>query len=286
MSRVTRSHPLEFGATEPHPEGFAERHSFLSGLFERVFGAGSAPHSAEDLSLPRAIGEVPRPNSVPSAPSGERVGPASAPESVASATASALPTPADEIERLVLHVAASDRPARVRHVLLNPVAPLDAPLAGLDCAAFASHFARALSLEGRAILVMFGEGSGRRLGLSDLVAGTASFSEAIHRETGSRLHILPPGHSRITPGEGLNMVMDALAETYDFVVLAVLDEDQEAGRRLALSLASRADQAVMVCEDPSGHPDVMALSQALRDAGAGDVLVARLHLARAQTLAA
>jgi succinoglycan biosynthesis transport protein ExoP len=280
MSRVTRSPSLEFGATEPHPEGFAERNSFFSGLLSRVFGAAQPSQGAEDLSPPRAIGEVPRPASmVASAPAEHMAAPAQ--------TLSAAPySPTDEIERLVLHVAASDRPARVRRVLLTHVVPVDAPLAGLDCAAFASQFARALSLEGRTILVIFGAGSGRRLGLSELVSGTASFSEAIHRETGSRLHILPPGHSRTLPGEGLNGVMDALAETYDFVVLAALDEDQEASRALALWLAPRADQVVIACEDTAQNPDVMVLRDALRGAGAGDVLAARMGSTRAQTLAA
>ena len=280
MSRVTRSQSLEFGATEPHPEGFAERNSFFSGLINRVFGGASQGQGADDLALPRAIGEVPRPASVVVTPPVEQM------DAPTDHLSSAAPSPSDEIERLVLHVAASDRPARVRRVLMTHVAPPDAPLAGLDCAAFASQFARALSLEGRTILVIFGAGSGRRLGLSELVSGTASFSEAIHRETGSRLHILPPGHSRTVPGGGLNMVMDALAETYDFVVLAALDEDPQAARALALSLAPRADQAVIACEDTSQNPDVMVLRDALREAGAGDVLAARMGSTRAQTLAA
>ena len=280
MSRVTRSQSLEFGATEPHPEGFAERNSFFSGLINRVFGGASQLQNADDLALPRAIGEVPRPASVVVNAPLERM---AAPAQTSSV---ALPSPMDEIERLVLHVAASDRPARVRRVLMTHVAPVDAPLAGLDCAAFASQFARALSLEGRTILVIFGQGSGRRLGLSELVSGTASFAEAIHRETGSRLHILPPGHSRTVPGDGLNMVMDALAETYDFVVLAVLDENPEDARALAFSLAPRADQAVIACGDTSQNPDVMVLRDALREAGAGDVLAARMGSSKAQILAA
>ena len=280
MSRVTRSQSLEFGATEPHPEGFAERNSFFSGFLNRVFGGASQAQGAEDLSLPRAIGEVPRPASVPPSAPVERVAAPAEAAPVASAS------PMDEIGRLVLHVAASDRPARVRRVLMTHVAPVDAPLAGLDCAAFASQFARALAFEGRTILVIFGAGSGRRLGLSELVSGTASFSEAIHREAGSRLHILPPGHCRTVPGVGLNVVMDALAETYDFVVLAALDEDPQAARALALSLAPRADQAVIACEDATQNPDVMVLRDALREAGAGDVLAARMGSTRAQILAA
>jgi polysaccharide biosynthesis transport protein len=282
MSRVTRSHPLEFGATEPHPEGFAERGSFLSGLFNfsRMFRAAADQQGQLDLSLPRAIGEVPRPAAGASAVPVER------PVSWQQAPATGAQSLAEEIERLVLHVAASDRPARAQRILVTHVSCAEAPLGGLDCAAFASQFARALSLEGRAILVSFGAGSDGRIGLSELIEGSVSFSEAIHREAGSRLHILPPGHRRALPGEGLNVVMEALAETYDFVVLAMLDDDREAAQKLSLALAPRADHAVIGCAGQAGSPEVMALRNGLCEAGAGSVLAARMGMVRADVLAA
>ena len=82
------------------------------------------------------------------------------------------------------------------------------------------------------------------------------------------------------------MVMEALAETYDFVVLAVLDEERPAARALALALAPRADQAVIAFDPAASAPDVSALRDALREAGAGDVLAARLNSAQAQIMAA
>ena len=282
MSRVTQSHSMEFGATEPRMEGFRERGSFLSGLFDmgRRFRNAEPLQNPSDLALPRAIGEVPR-LPVGSPPLND-----AHVSSQTSTTSAPSLSPGDEIERLVLHVAASDRPAQACRVLVTHVPCEEAPLGGLDCAAFASQFARALAFEGRAILVIFGAGSGRRLGLSDLVAGTASFSEAIHRESGSRLHILPPGHGRVEPGAGLSAAMDALAETYDFVVLAVLDEDRDAAQALALSLAPVANHAVIGCAGQTGSPDMIDWSQALKEAGAQDVLAARLGASRAQELAA
>ena len=278
MSRVTQSYSMEFGATEPRMEGFRERGSFLSGLFDfsRMFRSSEPLLLPNDITLPRTIGEVPRPVSKAAA--------LIAPEGVTQRAV--LQPQGDEIERLVLHVAASDRPAQARRVLVTHVPSSDAPLGGLDCAAFASQFARALSLEGRAILVVFGAGSGRRLGLSDLVAGTASFSEAIHRETGSRLHILPPGHGRVEPGAGLAAAMDALAATYDFVVLAVLDEDRAVAQELALSLAPCADHAVIGCAGQTGSPDMIDWRNALKDAGAKDVLAARVGAGRVAEMAA
>jgi hypothetical protein len=245
-----------------------------------MFRASGDLQGPVDLSLPRAIGEVPRPaagNPSTAVPAAERV---------VVSPAVGGPSSADEIERLVLHVAASDRPARAQRILVTHVPSTDAPLGALDCADFSSHFARALSLEGRAILVIFGAGSDRRAGLSELIDGSVSFSEAIHREAGSRLHILPPGYRRAAPGEGLNVVMDALAETYDFVVLAMLDEDREAAQNLSLALAPRADHAVIGCAGQTGSPEVVALRDGLSEAGAGAVLAARMGMMRAEDLAA
>jgi hypothetical protein len=281
MSRVTPSHPLEFGATEPRTEGFREHGSLLSGLLNigKIFGNASLPASPADLSLPRIIGELPRPASLPM-PLAEE------PAAVPARHAEPAPTPADEIERLVLHVAASDRPARAKRLLVTHAPGSDHPLSHLDCTAFASQFARALALEGRAILVVFGAGSASRPGLSELIDGSASFSQAIHREAGSRLHILPAGYRRSAAGDGLAVVMDALAETYDFVILAVLDEDSVAQELLARALAPRIDHAVIGCVGPIGSPETVAMRDALRQEGAAEIIAARIGLSARGEMAA
>ncbi|MDB5642307.1 MAG: lipopolysaccharide biosynthesis protein [Hyphomicrobiales bacterium] len=189
----------------------------------------------------------------------------------------------DEIERLAAHIAAAGRTDRARRVLITHPSSVEAPLAGLDCAAFASQFARSLAHEGRTILVIFGAGGGSRPGLSELIDGSASFSEAIHRESGSRLHILPSGHARAVTGGGLNVVLDALADTYDFVVLSVTDESSDALRRLALTLGPRADHVLIGCPGQTGSPDMIALRDALKDEGAGEVIAARIGLTRAES---
>jgi hypothetical protein len=152
----------------------------------------------------------------------------------------------------------------------------EAPLAGLDCAAFASRLARTLSSEGRTILVIFGAGGGVRPGMSELIDGSASFSEAIHREAGSRLHILPSGHGRAAPGSGLNVVLDALSDTYDYVVLSASDEDADGLRRLAIALAPRIDHVLIGCSGQTGSPDMVAFRDALKDEGAGEVMSVRM----------
>ncbi|WP_197028294.1 Wzz/FepE/Etk N-terminal domain-containing protein [Bosea sp. 117] len=65
----------------------------------------------------------------------------------------------------------------------------------------------------------------RAPGLTDLLFGVATFSEAIHRETGSRCHVIPPGRGGSNPdglasADRLILILSALAQTYDHVVVA------------------------------------------------------------------
>jgi hypothetical protein len=182
----------------------------------------------------------------------------------------------DEIERLASHIAGKGPVDRARRVLITHGALAETPLAGLDCAAFSSQLARALSTEGRTILVIFGAGGGVRPGMSELIDGSASFSEAIHREAGSRLHILPSGRGRAAPCGGLNVVLDALSDTYDYVVLSASDEDAEGLRRLTIALASRVDHVLIGCAGQAGSPDMVAYRDALKDEGAGEVIAVRM----------
>jgi hypothetical protein len=190
---------------------------------------------------------------------------------------------AAEIDRLAAHVARAGSGGRVRRILITHSSSRETPLAGLDCAAFASQFARALAQEGRTILVIFGAGGGSRPGLSELVDGSASFSEAIHREAGARLHILPSGRNRATTGGALNVVLDALSDTYDFVVLSVTDESSDALRRMVLALGPRTDHVLIGCPGQTGSPDMIALRDALKDEGAGEVIAARISLTRVES---
>ena len=101
---------------------------------------------------------------------------------------------------------------------------------------------RALAAKGRAVLVDLGPGPQNWLrdvarfqgdhfvGLSDALAGAASFEAALHRDALSRLDILPAGESDAAIAEGLDEALVALAESYDFVVAHVDDwRDEAAG---------------------------------------------------------
>ena len=97
--------------------------------------------------------------------------------------------------------------------------------------------ARRLGNEGRSILVRLDDADGGadalalggEPGVRDLIAASASFSEAIRRDPRSRLHVIPAGPraaSDEVPAEPgpieaaeLSGVLDALARTYDFIWL-------------------------------------------------------------------
>ncbi|MCC3247267.1 exopolysaccharide transport family protein [Methylocystis sp. WRRC1] len=143
---------------------------------------------------------------------------------------------------------------------------------------------RNLSRRGRTLLAVADRGAaaydalvhapqGAPKGMADLVTGVADFAEVIHRDVGSRLHVMPGGvHEGETRYE-LALVVDALAHTYDFVVFA-------ASRVEARRLAPFVDLAFVLGGDAEAESLRAELAQAGADAqllegGAGaDDLVA------------
>jgi len=266
MIRVGEAYRPEVGH-ERSSTGFLGGASFVATL-RRIFGVEGELIGAPVLPIQAGDGQAPRPAAT--------LSPMTAEPMVAPASTDEFGPRNDEIDRLAAHLAGSGRRDRAKRILITHSSTAEAPLAGLDCAAFASQLARSIAHEGRTILVIFGAGGGARPGLSELIDGSASFSEAIHREAGSRLHILPSGHGRAVTGSGLNVVLDALSDTYDFVVLSATDEDRDALRRLSLTLAPRADHVLIGCPGQMGSPDMVALRDALKDEGAGEVIAARI----------
>ena len=93
--------------------------------------------------------------------------------------------------------------------------------------------ARALARDSRVILVDCGtkpdvlrdlvtsETEQPVAGLGDLLAGKTTFAEVIHRDPASRLHLVPYGaHGEAREDGSFGLLVEALAETYDDVVLA------------------------------------------------------------------
>jgi uncharacterized protein involved in exopolysaccharide biosynthesis len=86
----------------------------------------------------------------------------------------------------------------------------------LDGCRVALALGRALVADRRTILVDFcadprADFSPR--GLADLIAGTVTFEDAIHRDRGSRLHLLPAGRGGLPTSEAYWPVLEALSQT-------------------------------------------------------------------------
>lgn len=94
-------------------------------------------------------------------------------------------------------------------------------------------------------------------GLSDLLTGGADFTEAIHRDIGSRLHVMPGGVAEGAERDDLSLVVAAVAHTYDFVVFA-------ASAAQALDLAWHVDLAFVLGGDAAAE----ALRATLAEEGA------------------
>lgn len=171
----------------------------------------------------------------------------------------------------------TDRAARA--LVLPPSARTAVPAAALSVA-------RRLSGESRTILIDFDRrnpvvdpnglagGSGlssstEPLGLTDLLAGKASFAEVIHRDAGSRLHVVPAGRLEFESDgrRAIDLVLGALGETYETIVMnAPAPTDS-----LTLDLAAEADVVMMVHAGEWSIADVEAARAALaRDAAARD----------------
>ena len=153
-------------------------------------------------------------------------------------------------------------------------------------------FARDLAREGRAIVIELDESSlfdfgrltsnapycgaistGEEPGLCDLLNGTASFAEVIRRDPASRLHFLRVGHDCELNLHEFALVLDALAETYDFLLMIAPPLSQNS---IAIKIAPKADFAVLAMPaGPQGGTLFEAEAQ-LIEAGAGEVLLISL----------
>ncbi len=139
---------------------------------------------------------------------------------------------------------------------------------------------RALALSRRAILVDLDGGDVSRngfgaltneVGFGELMSGEASFSEVIHRDRLSRLHLVPRGHGPAPVGEDLEMAVDALSQTYDFVVFVTPPARED---ETALTLGPASDYVVIMAEGGKESRVVADLRSKFVQAGAGEVLVA------------
>ncbi len=167
-----------------------------------------------------------------------------------------------------------------RALVLSPPRGTAAPLATIG-------LARLLSGEGRTILVdlnrdspavesrnlaldSYGPGDAEPLGLGELLAGRASFAEIIHRDSQSRLHVVPVGAEPVRGAalDAIDLVLEALGETYDYVVLHAPEPDDAVTQRLAPD----ADVAILVQAGERSAADLDTARAAMRRAKGPDAV--------------
>ena len=149
-------------------------------------------------------------------------------------------------------------------------------------AATAIGLARALGREARVILVdlAFDEpalaaiaADQRAPGMGDLVRGAASFGQIITRDRYSRVQLVQAGESAgnaaaIVNSERLTIAMDALARSYDHVVINAGPASSLASERMA-----RIAPCALLVATGVAAADAEALRDQLAGAGFGDVAV-------------
>jgi uncharacterized protein involved in exopolysaccharide biosynthesis/Mrp family chromosome partitioning ATPase len=148
--------------------------------------------------------------------------------------------------------------------------------------------ARELAETGRSVVLVDMTGSAcptrlmgehtRLPGVTDLLCGTTPFAETIHPDRLSDAHIIPQGMSDAVQAmrgvDRLAMILDALADTYDVVLVEcgnadVRSLDRLTGGRateviLSLPQSEPSDLAELLAEyDDAGYPDVLVMSASL-----------------------
>ena len=144
-------------------------------------------------------------------------------------------------------------------------------------------FARNLAQEGRPIIVDLDSRADqilplvarpleteRMAGLTDLLDKGALFADVIHRDCASRLHFIPFGSGERFNPDDLDIVLDALGQTYDFVVLAAPPLTTS---EMAKALAPYADFVVVAAPEDTSETETAGARAELNAAGASEILV-------------
>ena len=186
-----------------------------------------------------------------------------------------------DIGSLVKRIVSAHVPGRGLHVVGTSFGP-DA-----GATAMVIDLGRALAEKGRAIIVDLNRtpmklaslatpsGDGRATimtihGLAELLAGESSFAEVIHRDHRSRLHFIPTGMQE-ADFRDFDLILDALSETYDFIVLLTPAYPQS---EIAKVMAPYADFVVLTAIGQPDDATLAMLEAELIEAGAHEVLVA------------
>jgi uncharacterized protein involved in exopolysaccharide biosynthesis len=147
---------------------------------------------------------------------------------------------------------------------------------GLETRGVASELASTISSFGRRVIAVDvggGVGQDAMPGLAELLTGEATFAQAIHRDPGSRVHLVPRGGQSFASLDAsaqgrLGVVLEALALTYDFVILTA---PSGAGR--ADLFAGHCAAAVLISNAGASDFVTVDAHERLRKAGIEDVVV-------------
>lgn len=147
---------------------------------------------------------------------------------------------------------------------------------GLDVFGVASKLAATISESGRRVVLVDAAGGAEvedAPGLADLLLGDATFAQAIHRGEGSRVHLVPQGSEPFSRLDAhaigrLNIVLDALALTYDFVMVAAPGVDH-GGDAFAPFCAA----AVLLSDRSAADAATVEAHERLKRTGIDDVVV-------------
>ena len=204
-----------------------------------------------------------------------RAGPIIDPVGFGEAGPRSEPDPGYDFAQLVERLSRSDIVGRGRRVLVT-----GSPAARQDVTRVSRGLALTLVRGARTLLVDADADESRAVdalpGLTDLVAGDASFAEVIGRDPGSSLHRVPTGtllNEALTGSpESVDLALQAFDNTYDWVVIALFGDE---GQALLPLFAPRVDTVVIASNLEPAHPELVGAYEAAQSAGATDLIVAR-----------
>lgn len=230
----------------------------LAAVVSRELLNGGSPQPAEDAPRRKASGRVEPAVGKSDDEDGE--GEVTAPAPRRRERIAGLLTHGGRIGQLHLDLTDPDAGAAELAACVNKASEGHAPLVlVLDGAepgeASPRALAQLLSERSRCILVDLASDGRDRAGFSELLAGEAMFSDIITREEDSRLHEIAPGRAGraavLAAPDIVDVALDALCETYDWVLVATASTDEA---EVLTPLLARAQGAlVMAGHAGNGH---------------------------------
>jgi polysaccharide biosynthesis transport protein len=253
-----RAEPLDEGA-EPRADGQqGEEPALVAG----PSGAEQESPSSQTMSRPTDPDKV-EPGARGVEPDQARAASPSERESSVATSSGTRTIEATEVADIADHLISLKPDGRAIIVLVSRASESDqSPSFSLPLARDIAQGARTIlvDLDGRARCLSRETGFADAPGLGELMANRIGFSEAIHRDLHSNLHLVPAGtaesRSEGTSSEDLSLVLQALARTYD----AVLVDSRPVGDPAVLrALVADVDVALVV----RGAADEAAMAAAL-----------------------